>query len=88
MEGSEHEPNHESQYEKDDMQCILPCMILIMKTISDESPSNFCTWQDGTAISKLNGEWPGGGGGGGGHVSLGPVHHPRKSLSEKHPKRA
>ena len=23
-------------------------------------------------------------GGGGGHVSLGPVHHPRKSLSEKH----
>ena len=27
------------------------------------------------------------GGGGGGHVSLGPVHHPCKSLSEKHPKR-
>ena len=27
------------------------------------------------------------GGGGGGHVSLGPVHHPRKSLSQKHPKR-
>ena len=25
--------------------------------------------------------------GGGGHVSLGPVHHPRQSLSEKHPKR-
>ena len=23
-------------------------------------------------------------GGGGGHVSLGPVHHPRQSLSEKH----
>ena len=30
---------------------------------------------------------PGGGGGGGGTVSLGLVHHPRKSLSEKHPKR-
>ena len=29
----------------------------------------------------------GGGPGGGGHVSLGPVHHPRKSLSEKYPKR-
>ena len=28
-----------------------------------------------------------GGGGGGGHVWLGPVHHPRQSLSEKHPKR-
>ena len=27
------------------------------------------------------------GGGGGGHFSLGPVHHPRQSLSEKHPKR-
>ena len=27
------------------------------------------------------------GGGGGGHVSLGPVHHSRQSLSEKHPKR-
>ena len=27
------------------------------------------------------------GGGGGGYVSLGLVHHPRKSLSEKHPKR-
>ena len=26
-------------------------------------------------------------GGGGGYVSLGLVHHPRKSLSEKHPKR-
>ena len=26
-------------------------------------------------------------GGGGGHVSLGPVHHPRQSLSEEHPKR-
>ena len=25
-------------------------------------------------------------GGGGGHVSLEPVHLPRKSLSEKHPK--
>ena len=31
--------------------------------------------------------YPRPGGGGGGYVSLGLVHHPRKSLSEKHPKR-
>ena len=38
-------------------------------------------------FEKVSRIFPGGGGGGGACVSLGPVHHPCQSLSEKQPKR-
>ena len=46
-----------------------------------------CTLQASKSLWHIHQSRGMGVGGGGGHVSLGPVHHPHKSLSEKHPKR-